>query len=450
MFEVHLFRNSLLKWAMWCCFAFTGIPSYANELASGPMPGYVGMREATIWLQTHSPASVQILYWPRDKASWRRLSNPVSVEASTDLTAQIHIRDLDPGTEYLYQVYVEGTEVTFDSDLVFHTQPFWQNRTAPPDFEVAVGSCTYINEAPFDRPGIPFGMGFEIFDAIADRKPAFMLWLGDQIYLRAADVYSSSGMAYRYRHMRSFPSLQRLLRSTHHVAIWDDHDYGPNNFNRSWIFKDVALDLFKQYWANPSYGLKELPGIFTVVSYGDVDFFLLDDRFYRDNDNNLDLPHKGMFGHDQLAWLQNALLASSATFKVVVGGSQFLDSQPEAEGWYHFPHERGAFLDWVKTAKPLGVLFLSGDRHFTKLLRYDLNVPYPLYELTCSPLTAGEGALSQEVPNPWVIQESQVGQRNFCTLSFQGEGGERALTIAVYDTHGTQLWSRTIFRSELE
>ena len=399
-------------------FLWLGTPSHAVELASGPMPGYVGMREATIWLQTQTSASVQLHYWAQNEPTLRYLSDIASVKASTDFTAHIHILNLDPETVYGYQVYVDGTEVSFESDLHFHTLPFRRRGEETPEFTVTVGSCSFINDSRSDRPGSFFGGGFEIFNTIASHKPAFMLWLGDHIYLREADIHSPTGIAYRYRHVRRFPPLQNLLRGTHHVAIWDDHDYGPNNYNRSWIFKDMALQQFQRYWANPSYGLNELPGIFTVVSYGDVDFFLLDDRFYRDDEKSPNQPEKGMFGKEQLDWLKNALLASTATFKIVAGGSQFFDGQPDAEGWHHFPHERETFVEWFRTAKPKGILFLSGDRHLTKLLRYDENVPYPLYELTCSPLTSGAVDSWREKPVPWAIQDTIVGKRNFCSLSF--------------------------------
>lgn len=443
-----LLARAGLSCLLLCVFA--GVPAFGGELIAGPMPGFVGMQGATIWLQTQSSSSVQIRHWAKEDSSKRFLSQPTAIDASTDFTAHIQIPDLDPGKTYVYEVYVNGTKVTFDQELTFHTQPLWQWRTDPPDFDVVVGSCAYINDGRSDRPGEPYGKGFEIFDTMAARKPAFMLWLGDHIYLRPTDVFSLAGIASRYRHVRSFASLQPLLRSTHHVAIWDDHDYGPNNDNRSWILKDAALQQFKQHWANPSYGLNQLPGIFSVVSYGDVDFFLLDNRFYRDDEDSPNQPTKGMFGKRQLAWLQNALLASTANFKIIAAGSQFFDVQPDTEGWHHFPDERGAFLEWFRKATPKGVMFLSGDRHLTKLLRYTNKVPYPLYELTCSPLTSGTRDLSQEAPTPSLVHETMVGERNFCTLSFQRDSANRNLTIEVFNTHGTRLWSRIISQTELE
>ena len=425
-------------------------PALATQLASGPMPGYVGMRNATIWLQTTIPATVTMQYWPTARPTERYHSTPVNIDSSTNYTAHLTIQGLNPGTDYSYRLFVNGVEEEFDPFLTFHTQPLWQWREPPPDFEMVVGSCAFIPDPPFDRPGAPYGSGFEIFNSIANRKPSFMLWLGDHMYLRASDVASPEGIAYRYNQARGFAPLQPLLRATHHVAIWDDHDYGPDNSNQSWIFKGTALQQFQRYWANPSYGLPELPGVFSKVSYGDIDFFLLDNRYHRDHDTAPDHAEKSMFGKAQLRWLKNALLSSTATFKIVTGGSQFLDNQQQTEGWQHFPHERESFLEWFRTAKPTGVMFLSGDRHLSKLIRYNHHVPYPLYELTCSPLTSGPANPSNEDPNRWMVEGTLIGERNFCALTFEGKRSERKLSIGVYTTQGSKLWSRSINYSDLK
>ena len=111
-----------------------------------------------------------------------------------------------------------------------------------------------------------FGDGYEIFDAIADKKPDVMLWLGDNVYLRRHEYHDPEAMAQRYRSQRGFGPLQRLLTATSHLAIWDDHDYGPNNADGSFTLKGETLRLFRLYWANPSFGLPETPGIFGVAT----------------------------------------------------------------------------------------------------------------------------------------------------------------------------------------
>ena len=133
-----------------------GASSYAAEIASGPMPGYVGMRDATIWLQTQSPASVQLRYWAQVEPKRHYLTEIVTVKASTDFTAHIHILDLKPETVYGYHVYVDGKEVSFPTDLHFHTLPFRRSGEKTPEFTVTVGSCSFINDARSDRPGTFF------------------------------------------------------------------------------------------------------------------------------------------------------------------------------------------------------------------------------------------------------------------------------------------------------
>ena len=139
-----------------------------------------------------------------------------------------------------------------------------------------------------------------------------MLWLGDNLYLQQPDFGDPAAMAARYRRQRAFPPLQALLTATTHLAIWDDHDYGPNNSNASFALKDETLKLFQRYWPNPEFGLPDVPGTFGVARYGDLMFFLLDDRYYRSPNGAPDGPAKTMFGARQLEWLKQALARRAA------------------------------------------------------------------------------------------------------------------------------------------
>src|SRR5688500_13515381 len=154
-------------------------------------------------------------------------------------------------------------------------------RTDPPAYTVAIGSCAFVNEVPYDRAGDPYGGGYEIFESIAARRPDAMVWLGDNTYLREVDWDSPDGIAYRYAHTRSLPEIQRLLAIAPHYATWDDHDYGPNDSDRSYVLKSVSLNTFRRYWPNVTAGLPGVPGVFTRFQLADVEFFLLDDRFHR-------------------------------------------------------------------------------------------------------------------------------------------------------------------------
>ena len=64
-----------------------------------------------------------------------------------------------------------------------------------------------------------------------------------------------------------------LLRRVPQLAVWDDHDFGLNNYDRRHPAKEAALATFRRYWPNPSFGTPEVPGVFFAYRYGGVDFF---------------------------------------------------------------------------------------------------------------------------------------------------------------------------------
>ncbi len=425
------------------------LPAAANKIIAGPMAGFSAMRSVTIWLQADAPGQAQLEYWNSEYPTQRVLSAITPLLAEEDNAGKIVLNSLEPGILYRYRVILDASAVTTLSDLKFRTQTLWQWRAAPPNFTALMGSCAYINDAPYDRPGQPYGGGYEIFSSMAKRNADVMLWLGDNVYFREADHSSPWGMSYRYRKDRALPELQALLRTGHHFAIWDDHDYGPNDSNRSFIFKENSLNLFKRYWANPSFGLPDVPGVFTKVSFSDVDFFLLDDRYYRDSDHAQNSNEKVMFGPEQMKWLRNALLESSATFKVIAAGGEMLNEFGTKEGWRHFPEEKNTFLEWLLRSKISGVLFLSGDRHLTALTKLTRKSAYPLYELTCSPLTSGPRTGEKELAQPNLVAGTVVGERNFCELEFEGKKAKRLVTIRSFNAKGELMWAKKISAAEL-
>lgn len=427
-----------------------------NRLRAGPMVGDVDMHNASIWLQLERAGAAELEYWPLASGTVaasgpQGASRRVAVRTDEGLavgTATVRLTDLQAGQAYGYRLWVDGRPQ--DTALQFRTHARWQFRQgiSAPDVRIALASCTYINEAARDRDGRPYGGDYEIFGSVAQAKPDLTVWLGDNVYFRENDYTSAEGMAHRWRHDRALPELQPLLRTGRHVATWDDHDYGPNDSNGSFVLKHQALELFKRYWANRSHGLPEAPGVFGNFMESDVEFFILDGRYHRDSDRDKD-PAKTMLGPVQLRWLKNALLASTATFKVIVSGSQVLNEGNRFEGWHQFRQERDGFLQWLREHGVRGVMFVSGDRHHTELLRVPREGTYPLHELTCSPMTAGAGRGAQPESPALVVPGTYVNQRNFCTLDVSGPRGQRTITLRSQDTKGKELWNHTLREQDL-
>lgn len=420
-----------------------------SPLQSGPMVGYSDMREVMLWAQTKQPANVQIRYWEQGRPRQQFLTDVVKTLKQTAFTAHLRADQVEPGKKYDYDVLVNGKKVALAYPTTFQTQTLWQWRTDPPAFRFAVGSCTYIDEPAVDRPGRPYGGGnYEIFTSIAAQKPDFMLWTGDNTYLREVDWNTRTGILRRYTNTRSVPGMQPLLAASHHYATWDDHDYGPNDSDRGYWLKPVTLEAFKLFWANPNFIFDE--GCTGTFFWNDCQFFLLDDRTFR-SPNTLQTVERTILGKKQFDWLIDALASSQATFKFVVIGGQVINPSAIFENYAIYGEERDRLLKAITDAKIPGVLFLTGDRHHTILHKLDRPGTYPLYDVTISPLTSGPAKpLEAELKQPTVVEGTLVTERNFSIMTVSGPLTDRVLKITVYDSKGAEKWGREIRASALK
>jgi alkaline phosphatase D len=298
-------------------------------------------------------------------------------------------------------------------------------------------------------------MDSSIIGTMAKEKSAFMLWLGDNWYTRESDFFDDWGLWYRASHDRSSPILQGLLKAMPHYATWDDHDYGPNNADRSYSLKETSRKVFTSYWANPSYG-EDGQGIYTKFSYGDVEFFLLDDRTFRSADfmnatvDGKPNPEKRMFGEKQMAWLKNALINSYAPFKIVVSGSQVLNVASRQDCLKDYPVEFEELLGFLEAERITGVVFMSGDRHHSEVIRYQRPNAYALYDITTSPLTAGVAAVREpEKSNPERMAGTLVEAQNYSRISISGKAKERKLKVEFLGLKGEKLGEWNIDETQL-
>ncbi len=431
-------------------FSLMFISTYAQDLInSGPMVGYSTMQEVLLWVQTEERANVHFEYYEINNPKVKFSTDKIETEKKNGYVAKLIADQVIPGKKYKYEVYINNYKIERNYAMEFQTQELWKWRTDPPDVKFVIGSCSYINEPKFDRPGKPYGSNFEIFNSINKKKADFMLWLGDNTYLREPDWNSRTGFIKRYSHTRAFPELQPLLASTHHYATWDDHDYGPNNSDGSFWLKETASEIFKLFWGNPNYNVTGKGGITGFFQWSDLDFFLLDNRYHRTANNNL-TGNRQMLGKDQIDWLINALSFSQASFKFVAVGGQMISNGAVYENYATYPDERKYLLDKIREAKIEGVIFLDGDRHHTILskMQETKNV-YPLYDLTCSSLTAGVNN-DNEPYNSFKLEETFVNVNNFGMLNVTGPANDRELTIQIFDKDGKELWIKSIKANDLK
>jgi alkaline phosphatase D len=423
-------------------------------IVSGPMLGQIELRDAKVWIEVAPDIkSVSLQY--------NKKGEPL--KSKTILYKGILGNDFNPitftigglafNTTYQYKIWLNGKPVNAGGE--FTTKDLWQWRKDPPAFSFLTGSCSYFNEPEFDRPGKPYGRDSSIFETMAKEKSAFMLWLGDAWYTREVDYFSEWGLWYRASRDRSMPVLRNFLKAMPQYAIWDDHDYGPNDIGSNYILKESSRRVFSGYFSNPSYG-ENGQGIYSMVSWGDADLFLTDGRWWRSADNMKDSvdgkpnPEKRMLGKKQMDWLKNSLLYSSATFKIIAMGSQVLNPVSPYDKWWDFPAEYDELMNFLKEYKINGVLFLTGDRHHSEIIRVERPGSYPLYDITVSPLTSNGYTFSpKEKDNPYRVVGFDQKQ-NYGRFSFSGKRGDRKLSVEFLGLKGEKIAEWSIHESELK
>jgi alkaline phosphatase D len=426
------------------------------QLLSGPMVAHTTSSLATIWIETDFSAEVKVHYWV--ESGTRPIVRGVAVGLTDRESPHVGIVKLEglPARGLVhYELEINGRAVRPQTVQSFLLMPAPESIAS---FKVAFASCMNPIRVPLQP----------IWTQVAIFRPDALLLIGDNNYMpmrpEAYDAPESTvayAMARYHRYLRDVPGLRSVLATTPTYAIWDDHDYGPNDSDRTFRWRDLTFDLFKKYWPNPSAGTPETAGIFYSFKISDVEFFMLDDRYHRDPNNAPD--RSTMLGTGQLSWLREQLKASTATFKVIVNGhTMSIDRRGTGEYWGNFGNERQNFLEWMFSEGIDGVFFISGDWHVGSLSRVDFSPGegYPLYEL----ISSNAGVRSVEADDHQYSYNRQTGGHNrrfdgpiindiqdynFGLLEFSGGEGNRTVTLKIIDHRGEVRVAHQLTRKDL-
>jgi alkaline phosphatase D len=423
------------------------------RVISGPMLGPVELRDAKVWVEVSAEVKTAALQYNK-KGDTRTKTVTYRGELGNEFNPiSFTIGGLDFNTTYEYKLWVNGKPAGKGGN--FTTKDLWQWRKPAPDFSFLTGSCSYFNEPVYDRPGKPYGGDSSIFETMSKEKAAFMLWLGDAWYTRDVDYYSEWGLWYRASHDRATPVIQNFLKSMPQFAMWDDHDYGPNDIGKNYILKEASRKVFNSYFCNPSAG-ENGQGTYTMTTWGDADIFITDDRWWRSADRMKDSvngkpnPEKRVLGAQQMEWLKNSLLYSNAAFKIIAMGSQVLNPVSPFDKLADFPVEYDELMNFIKEYKINGVLFLTGDRHHSEIIKVERPGTYPLFDITVSPLTSGTHTFGgPEKNNPYRVLGIDEKQ-NYARFSFSGKRNERKLLVEFLGVKGEKLGEWSIGEKDLK
>ena len=212
---------------------------------------------------------------------------------------------------------------------------------------IAFGSC---NKSTLDQ---------SVWQAVSNHNPDLWLWLGDNIY---GDSEDTSVLRKKYNHQKSNSSYQKFIKQTPVLGIWDDHDYGQNDGNKTHPIKVESQQLLLDFLDVPNNAtVRTQKGVYQYYTFGQnnkkVKVILLDARYFRDelkkNPNKSGqryLPSETgtILGETQWNWFENELTNSDAQIHIIGCGIQMLPEQHNYEKWANFPNEYDKLLDLIE------------------------------------------------------------------------------------------------------
>jgi alkaline phosphatase D len=419
------------------CFGFLAMlvstaSSFAQSahLTHGPILGSVTDGSVKIFGRTGQPAAIRVFYKKTSDTSFVSTGS-INTVTNNDLTATILLSGLLPNTSYDYQLVVDNVPTVTST---FTTLPVVNQ---PSRFSFSVGA---------DLLDFPF----TIMNSIDAKNPLFSLLIGDNIYADAAPVASTlDEFRAKYKLNLAEPNLANFLSKRPTVFTWDDHEI-QNNWDKG--VAGLYLPARQSYdeYINPLNPSPRTPGtLYYNYQVGQVDFYVFDTRTFRSRNNALDNSTKTMLGASQKADFKNWLLTSKAKFKIVVSSVGFSDfGTTSNDSWIGFQSEKAELIKFINSNNIKGVLFVTGDQHFSIVARLNSVGPnYNLYEFLPTPL-ATQNRTAPATSDPQLLFR-QDKKHNYGFFTVDTTVTPATLTFVNYDNANNPLYQITINETDI-
>lgn len=390
-------------------FLLRGLVLYSGEDLALSRIGYVSPTTASLLVREPDPAQLPltVYYQEEDHSSkWIEEGIIYTLDNTTDFTISVVLKDLKPSSRYRYALSNNRTGT-------FSTAPLPGTESAH-KLTFLTSSCMKPN-FPYDPLSHPLRFpGVEQVSETISKlppllRPAFMLFLGDFIYIDVPMRFGSSISHYRseYRRVYSSPSWTSSSESPAIDLPWihtlDDHeienDWSHGNTTAPY---PAAAEPFVHYHVsvNPPipatpFAKPENTTYFSFI-HGPASFFMLDSRTYRSEPAQI---NSTILGSAQLQSLLAYLARpepAEVRWKIISSSVPFTKNWHvgTTDTWGGFLNERRTVFEAMwRAERELGVrvVLLSGDRHEFGATRFpDPSLPFNPEE-DLAPNTAGEG-----------------------------------------------------------
>lgn len=298
-----------------------------------------------------TPARSAVLYSTDPTMRGAVLSTQTTIAPGAALKTQL--TNLMPETRYYYAVRVGNTNQFASPYPSFVTYP---PPSSTRDFCFAVIAD---QESILVHPDDPA----PAFQGVSALNPAFVLQIGDFDHRNPSNYGAMKRMHRDVRNLTNAagPDLKNfILGAFPFDYVYDDHDYGINNGDKTFSKRVSAITAYKEDYA--SYPLPASNnGIWHKFRYAQVEVFMLDLRSERDPNSLPDDASKSMLGAEQKQWLKDGLLGSTARWKILVSTVPMFGKADD--GWLAFTTERNELLSFIADNQIGDVFVISGDLH---------------------------------------------------------------------------------------
>ncbi len=313
------------------------------------------------------------------------------------------------------------------------TKAFSKALRRKQDLRVAFGSC-HFHDGKQDH-----------WAQISRERPDLWLWLGDNIYGDSRDI---SVIKAKYHKVEFGPYAQ--FRRTYPIdGIWDDHDFGEDNANKTYPLKEQTQQLHLDFLGVS----QEDPRRFQEGIYhtreeldGQIKFFFLDTRYFKDEDKGKDAT---LLGEAQWQWLENEMASSTAAINIFVTPIGFLLNRLfVTEDWAEYPTDKDRLLECIAKYDLSGAFFMSGDKHFGAFIkrswqRKEERVDY--FEFQSSGMTHVAPKSQLAAVKKLYGKKNTVIERNFGKMDFYHQDGHFFMVWSLHSLESHRFLSRVFY-----
>ena len=355
----------------------------------------------------------------------------INAQASRDYIARATFEGLTPDTKYICNTVIiaKNGNKAYGPVARFKTLP-GKNASKDVDFVVVTcmnygkfyniekiiegqkkrnnGKLTVSASVGKKYTKIDKHLGYPALETILSIKPDFFVSTGDNVYYDSPDRKIAETMdeiRLKYHEQFSLARFKKLFAEVPTFWEIDDHDYRKNDSDRSGDYlptPQMGRDAMLEQLPVCKQGDKDALTYRTVRASKDLQLWFVENRMYRSNNSDPNGPQKTIWGKTQKEWLKKTLLASDATFKVLVSPTPMIgpddnnkiDNHTNTQG---FSHERDEFFKWlIKTGLNKRFYITCGDRHW----QYHSISKEGIEEFACGALIDANARLGRKPGDP--------------------------------------------------